>query len=128
MKTKVLSLLTLPLLFGMCGCKDVESGTYFLCISTKTSTSISKSYEKFNGHATYNREFNNETTISIVTTTKSGKLVLKVTNTNTDTEYYAGNLTQDFSFTVNVPEGKYSLYVEAEEHSGSYEFSWADKK
>ena len=128
MKAKKLGLLTLPLLFAMCGCADVESGTYFLCVTSKTPSSISKEYEKFNGNGTYKRDFKNDTTISVVTTTKSGTLVLKVTNTETEEEYYTGNLTKDLSFTVNVPKGKCTMYVEGKEHSGSFKFSWADKQ
>ena len=126
MKSKSLRLLTLPLLFAMCGCSDIETGTYFMCITKKTGTSISKEYEKFTGESTFKREFKNDTTISLVTTTKSGNLVVKITNTDSNEEHYTGNLTEDFSCTVYVPSGNYSLFVEGKEHSGSYEFSWKD--
>jgi hypothetical protein len=128
MKARKLKLLTLPLLLAMCGCSDTETGTFFLCISSKTTNSVSKSYDKFEGKCTYNRDFKNETVVSVVTTTKSGTLVLKVYNTDTSEEYYTGNLTEDFSFTVTVPSGKCTMSVEGKEHSGSFEFSWADKK
>ena len=128
MKAGKLSLLTLPLLFAMCGCSDSETGTFYFCISNKTANSVSKSYDKFEGKCTYNRDFKNETVVSVVTTTKSGTLVLKVYNTDTSEEYYTGNLTEDFSFTVTVLSGKCSMYVEGKEHSGSFEFSWADKQ
>ena len=128
MKARKLSLLTLPLLFAMCGCSDSETGTFFFCISNKTTNSVSKSYDKFDGKCAYNRDFKNETVVSVVTTTKSGTLVLKVYNTDTSEEYYTGNLTEDFSFTVTVPSGKCSMYVEGKEHSGSFKFSWADKQ
>ena len=128
MKTKTLKLLTLPLLFGMCACNDYESGRYFMCITSKTANSISKEYEKFNGKCTYNRNFEKETTISVETTSKSGTLILKIYKTDNSEEYYTGNLTEDFSFTVNVPEGKCTMFVEGQEHSGSFKFSWADKQ
>ena len=128
MKAKSLRLLALPLLLAISGCSDVESGTYFMCISNKTNNSISKSYDKFTGKSTFKREFRNETTISVTTTTKSGNLIVKVTNRDTEEEYYSGNFTEDFDFSVNVPSGKYTLYVEGNEHSGSYTLSWANKK
>ena len=127
MKTRNLKLLTLPLLFAMCGCSDIESGTYLFCVTENTSTQIKKTYEKFNGHASYKREFKNDTTISVNTTTESGTLVMKITGTDDDKEYYSGNLTENFDFTVNVPVGKYTLFVEGKEHSGSYKITWADK-
>ena len=128
MKAGKLKLITLPLLFAMCGCSNSESGTFILCVSNMTTTSVSKRYEKFNGKCSYNRDFKNETVVSVVTTTKSGTLVLKVANTDTSEEYYTGNLTEDLSFTVTVPSGKCTMSVEGTDHSGSFEFSWADKK
>ena len=129
MKAGKLTLLTLPLLLGACGCAETkESGIFILCISSNTSNSISKEYEKFNGECTYKKNFTNETVVSVVTTTKSGTLVLKVLNSDTDEEYYTGNLTEDFSFTVTVPSGKCTMFVEGTDHSGSFKFSWADKQ
>ncbi|MBO7614444.1 MAG: hypothetical protein J6T15_01930 [Bacilli bacterium] len=128
MKAAKLKLLTLPLLFAMCGCSDSESGLFFSCISVNTANSVFKEYEKFDGECTYKRDFKNETVVSVSTTTKSGTLVLKVLNADTSEEYYAGNLTEDFSFTVTVPSGKCSMHVEGKEHSGSFKFSWADKQ
>ncbi len=127
MKTKTLKLLTLPLLFAMCGCSDVESGTFFLCISNKDSNSLSKTYDSFNGHGTYKRTFKEETTISVVTTTKSGNLIVKVSNTNSGEEYCNVTLTEDYSTTIDVSAGDYTMYVEAKDHSGSYSFSWKAK-
>ena len=128
MKAGKLKLFTLPLLFAMCGCSNSESGTFILCISNMTATSVSKEYEKFNGKCSYKRDFKNETVVSVVTTTTSGTLVLKVLNTDTSEEYYTGNLTEDLSFTVTVPSGKCTMSVEGTDHSGSFKFSWADKK
>ena len=126
MKAKTLRLLTLPLLLGMTAC-DTESGTYFLCITKNTENSISKEYDKFTGKSNFERTFKVETTIDVVTTTKSGNLLLKISSNDDGKEYYSGNLTEDFSFKVNVPSGKYSLHVEGTEHSGSYKFEWYDK-
>lgn len=125
MKAGKLKLLTLPLLFCMCGCSDIESGTYFACISNKTANSISKTYEKFDGHSTFNREFNKNVVLSAVTTTRSGNLILKVTNAD-DVVICNENITEDASYTFYLSKGKYSLYVEGKEHSGSFDFSWVE--
>lgn len=126
MKTKALRLLTLPLLFGMCACSDMESGTYFMCITENTKTSISKSYEKFTGYSKYRREFKVDVTLSVVTTTTSGNLLLEVSEENSPS-ICKENLTEDATYTFVLPKGKYIFYVEGNEHSGSYKFSWADK-
>ena len=126
MKAGKLKLLTLPLLFCMCGCSDIESGTYFACISSKTSSSISKSYEKFNGTSTYKREFVKSMVLSAVTTTKSGTLILKVVRGENGVDICNETLTEDASYEFYLPKGKYDLCVEGKDHSGSFEFSWVE--
>lgn len=121
MRKSLLKIITLPIIFGLISCE--KSCLFKMCISTEDSTHISKTYSYFEGSFTHKVSFAKSTDIKVKITTTEGKLFLDISNKNFD-NYYSGNFVDNFSFTVTVPEGSYIFTLKANEHSGSYDFSW----
>ena len=82
------------------------------------------SYENFNGSRVFREKFEKGDVISVTVNTKKGKLSIRIEQENQE-PIYSGNITQDFSFKVNVDEGgSYNVKLNAEDHKGSFSLTW----
>lgn len=121
MKKKLFKLLMVPFLGGITGCGS--SVLFKMSVLNENENAIVRTYDYFNGEFTHKKTINKTTAIKVAVITKSGKLSIDIKDSNL-TSYYTGNITENASFNVNVPEGKYTFTLSAEEHSGSYSFIW----
>lgn len=79
---------------------------------------ISAQYTVFDGQKNYALVLDRASSIRFDITTESGKLTLCVTDGQV--QYYSGNISEDFSFSLNVPEGNYQISVKGRNHRGSF--------
>ena len=94
------------------------------CIQKVREGEISMSYENFNGSRVFREKFEKGDVISVTVNTKKGKLSIRIEQENQE-PIYSGNITQDFSFKVNVDEGgSYNVKLNAEDHKGSFSLTW----
>lgn len=93
------------------------------CINHETSTSFSSQYDYFSGNKNYQININEDKkTIKVKITSLEGTLSVRVYDNSTS--HYEGNIDYDFDFTINLNKGKYKVSLTADEHKGSYSFSW----
>ena len=111
------------------GC-TTSSGTVINASESNTSTKMSMSYDKFNGYKERVIEVKEGkpiiVTVNIVT--KSGSIDAYITRDNDiDNSSYEGHDIQTTKFSVTLSEqGRYTIRVDANNHSGSYSFSWGE--
>ena len=93
-----------------------------------TPTKMSMSYEKFSGFKQRNIEVSEDETlvISVNIVTNGGSIDAYIARDNdTANSTYEGKDIPTSSFTVTISKpGKYTLRVDARNHTGSYSFSW----
>lgn len=107
---------------GLVGCGS--NALFSNSILVEKDGDIKREYAKFNGEFEHKIECSNDTTINVAIVTKSGSLSLKIINTDTSNSPYSGNFIEDMNFSVNVSKGKYKFLLNANEHCGSYSFTW----
>ena len=127
LKKNLYLLITLILLAVLTGC-TCGSFTILNGSELNTSTKMSMSYEKFNGFKQRNIEVREDETlvISVNIVTEAGSIDAYVAKDNdTTNSTYTGKDIPTSSFTVTITKpGKYTIRVDAQNHTGSYSFSW----
>ena len=126
MKNKILILITCVLIFAvLSGC---TTGSYLTVgsIQKNTSSSMSMSYYKFDGHKSTKIHVKEgeviEVNVDIVTT--KGKIDLSIVDEK-EQSVYQGTDIPTSTFIVSLDKaGDYELTVNAENHKGSYKISW----
>lgn len=116
-------LLALLLLSGCGGKKRTAEGD----IEITTDTSAKMMYTWFGGEKHYTAQLTEPTSIAVEVKTNGGALTLEIGEKGKE-PIYSGNLTSDFSFTVNAQPGTYEIAVMGQDHSGSYSFDWSGKR
>lgn len=114
--------------FGGCAFGIGSAQSYFLknCIQEQKNDTVSARYELFRGNRVYTIRVpeGKEYAVQVEITTESGTLGLTIQKDGGET-VYEGNRLETGSFTVNLREsGTYRVNVRADEHKGSYRFSW----
>lgn len=126
MKKKITIILTLVLMIGLLvGC-TVSHGTLKNSIENDSSHRISATYDKFDGYkkTTLEVESDEEKTVNVDIETKKGELDLTITDEDGNAVYEEEDLeTSTFDVTLDK-EGKYTIRVDADNHSGSYDINW----
>ena len=116
-------LLALLLLSGCGGKKRTAEGD----IEITTDTSAKMMYTWFSGEKHYPAQLKEPTAIAVEVKTNGGALTLEIREQGKE-PIYSGNLTSDFSFTVNAQPGTYQITVGGQDHTGSYSFDWSGKE
>ena len=120
-------LIALMVLIVLTGC-TCGSFTVLKSSELNTPTMMSMSYEKFNGFKQRQIKVLEDETlvISVNIVTEAGSIDAYVAKDNdTSNSTYEGNDIPTSSFIVTLTEpGKYTIRVDAENHTGSYSFSW----
>lgn len=123
MKRRLLSFLLLSCLLTSC-----VSGSYSTVMSVENNTGdlFSMSYSLFSGEKKRSVTLDeDETEIVVVIETLSGVLDLTITDEATGDSVYKSTELPTAEFSVIVQPGNtYSIAVCADNHCGSYEFSW----
>lgn len=122
----VLVSVTFPL--GGCAFGIGSAQSYFLknCIQEQKNDTVSARYELFRGNRVYTIRVpkGKEYAVQVEITTESGTLGLTIQKDGGET-VYEGNRLETGSFTANLREsGTYRVNFLANEHKGSYRFSW----
>lgn len=127
-KIPLLALLLLPLLL-LAAC---TSGSYsaLMAVENNTFTSMQMRYEQFNGYKAKSLKLNEgetcEVTVDIVS--DEGSLGLSITDQD-GVSYYEGTDLPTSNFSVSLDKaGDYTIRVDAQKHSGSYDISWETAK
>lgn len=127
MKKNSLLLILVVLLTMLSGC-TMGSGTVKNASELNTPTKMSMLYDKFNGYKETQIEVkeNEPLIVAISVVTESGSIDAYIAKDNdTDNCDYKGHDIQTSSFAVTLSErGSYTIRVDAENHTGSYSFSW----
>lgn len=93
-----------------------------------TSTMMSMTYKKFSGYKETNVTVKEgePVKIDVNIVTKDGTISAYIAKDDDKTDCsYEGNDIQTSTFTITLSDpGKYTIRVDAKNHSGSYEFSW----
>ena len=126
MKKSIFFGLIISIMILLTGC----SGSWVIIngFTYNTPTKISMRYDRFDGYKTktLDVEAGETVVVSVKVVTNSGLLdafIAKDNNTNDCS--YQGNDIPTSSFTVNLTsEGKYTIRVDADNHSGSFSFEW----
>ncbi len=122
----VLVSVTFPL--GGCAFGIGSAQSYFVknCVQGQRDDSFYARYALFRGNRVYSIHVpeGKELAVRVEITTESGTLGLTIQKDGGET-VYEGNRLETGSFTVNLREsGTYRVNVRADEHKGSYRFSW----
>lgn len=120
MKAKLLKLVTLPLLFATTSCGGY---TFVGCIRNETPSVFRAEYKSFDGKHDGTLNVKNDGAIKVAIVTTSGKLSVTIQNNATNDIPYVGNIEENMNFDVNVVAGKYTITLNAINHSGSYSFT-----
>jgi PBP1b-binding outer membrane lipoprotein LpoB len=123
MKNKILLITVLLFALLLAGC---TSGNYSTVLSNEnnTSTSLSMTYQKFDGIKTATFQTEDNAAVSVEMVSEEGKLNLSIEDMN-GKSYYQGKDIPTSSFVVNLDKaGKYKVTVEGEKHTGSYKIVW----
>lgn len=123
MKSRILFIAALLFTLILAGC---TSANYSTVISNEnnTSTSMSMTYQKFNGFKTTTFKTEDNSAVSVEIVSDEGKLNLSIVDMD-GKSYYQGNDLPTSSFVVNLDKaGKYKVTVEGEKHTGSYKIAW----
>ena len=116
-------LLALLLLSGCGGKKRTAEGD----IEITTDTSAKMMYTWFGGEKHYTAQLTEPTAIAVEVKTNGGALTLEIREQGKE-PIYSGNLSSDFSFTVNAQPGTYQITAKGQDHTGSYSFDWSGKE
>ena len=116
-------LLALLLLSGCGGKKRTAEGD----IEITTDISAKMMYTWFSGEKHYTAQLTEPTSIAVEVKTNGGALTLEIGEKGKE-PVYSGNLTSDFSFTVNAQPGTYQITAKGQDHAGSYSFDWSGKE
>ena len=124
MKRNLIYPLILIAILGLCGCS--KSQLTIGSMETNTMNKTSMSYLLFTGSKekklTVNE--NEPLTVSVDIETEEGSLDVSIYNEAGEYSY-EGHDIETSTFTVTLSEaGKYTIKVEADEHKGSYSFTW----
>lgn len=110
---------------SVCGC-TVSSGVSLNMTEKNSSHQMKASYSKYSGYKkTFITVKSGETKkVNVSVVTKKGDISLKITNDDGKV-FYEGDKMNTSDFIVNLDEaGKYTIKVEAEKHSGSFDINW----
>lgn len=116
----VYPLLLLLMLSGCAGAKRSTQGD----IEVINAASAKMIYTRFDGERHYTAELAQPTAIAVEVKTDSGTLTLEIGEKG-EQPIYSGNISSDFSFTVNAQPGTYQITAAGENHAGSYSFDWS---
>jgi hypothetical protein len=109
------------------GC-TTGSGVVLNASELNTTTKMSMTYEKFTGHKQTHIEVkeNSPVEVAVNFVTEKGSLDAYIAKDNDTSDCsYEGHDISTSSFTVTLSEpGNYTVRVDAEDHTGSYSFSW----
>jgi hypothetical protein len=125
MKKAILLPLLLIVSLGLVGCSkgmDIKIGAF----ENNTSTKMSCSYSKFDGvdEDKITVEEGETVIVSVAIETKDGSIDAYIINEKDEYEY-EGHDVPTSSFTVTLSEaGTYTMKVDANNHKGSYSFTW----
>lgn len=104
------------------------SQTTIMSKEHNTPTMMSMTYKKFSGYKETNITVKDGEPIKVDVNivTKDGTINAYIAKDDDKTNCsYEGNDIQTSTFTVTLSDpGKYTIRVDAKDHSGSYEFSW----
>ncbi len=127
-KVAFLTMLLLPLLL-LAAC---TSGSYsaLMAVENNTFTSMQMRYQQFNGYKAKELRLNEgetcEVTVDIVS--DEGSLSLSITDQDGES-YYQGTDLPTSNFSVSLDKaGDYTIRIDAQKHSGSYDISWETAK
>lgn len=114
--------------FGGCAFGIGSAQSYFLknCVHEQKNDTVSARYELFRGNRVYTIRVpeGKEYAVQVEITTESGTLGLTIQKDGQD-PVYEGNHLETGTFTVYLREsGTYRVNFRANEHKGSYRFSW----
>lgn len=127
MKKTLKAVLSLSTTLLLSSCNSVVwSGVRIGCVSNLEDGHINAQYSKFDGSAIYTIEVKEKHALSITCDIKttSGELNYSICKVGEDS-LYATSVTSDNLYVCELPEyGKYKITVNANSHSGSYEFTW----
>ena len=127
MKKVSLLLVLFIILFGLLGCTR-GSGIVTKSKEYNTLTKMSMSYEKFTGYKQTEIKVDEGETVDVFVdiVTDDGTINAYISKDNEkDNCDYEGQDIQTSSFTVTLSEpGTYAIRVDADDHKGSYSFSW----
>lgn len=99
-------------------------GVFMMSISNQTNTSFKTEYHKFEGYKQYKIDFKEGMVLSFSFETISGTLGCKISDNKGNVLFDMENV-GTMSETITIPSnGKYIIYLYANEHRGSYSFSW----
>ncbi len=121
----IILVITIVMVFNGC-----SRGSYSCknSIEVNTHTKMSMSYEKFKGYkeTEITVKEGESVVVSVEIVTESGSINAYIAKDNDKKNCsYEGNDIQTSSFDVTLSEaGKYTLRVDADNHKGSYSFSW----
>lgn len=109
----------------LAGC-TVSSGTAIKMTEDNNSHRMSATYSKFNGYKKTTLKLKNdeEKTVNVDIETTKGEIDLTITHEDGTVAYEGDNL-ETSTFEVNLDkEGKYTIRIDADDHSGSYDINW----
>lgn len=116
-------LLSLTLLLSSCTSSSGK-GIFMMSISSQTDHSFVTEYYKFEGYKKYKIDFEKDTILTMTFTTTSGTLSCEITDSKGNVLFESEDV-GNMSESITLPnKGKYTIYLEAKEHRGSFEFSW----
>lgn len=126
---KIFSLIT-TLIFALCLNGYNSGGTY--TTKNMTSEDCSNSYMKmiyksFDGYKYKKININKgeKLKLNIDVTTKDGELEVLVLNENNDEIYSTTNPKKEINKEIKIDkDGKYTIKIDGDEHSGSYDVEW----
>ena len=107
------------------GC-TMGSGKAVKMTENNNSHRMSATYEKYDGYkkTTLKLKSDEEKTVNVDIETKNGELDLTITDEDGNAVYEGDNLeTSTFDVTLDK-EGEYTIRIDADNHSGSYDINW----
>lgn len=114
-------------LLSLTGC-TVGSGASLMSQENNTSSMMSMSYAKFSGYkeTTVKVEAEKPVTVSVNIVSEDGTIDAAITKQgDTEKVIYQGKDVPTSAFEVELKEeGAYTIRVDAQNHSGSYSFTW----
>ena len=114
--------LIMAVMLLMTGCAGGNKRNVNL-METVGEESIRLSYDLLTDEKIYEFSMPQDGSVRVSVTTESGKLSVVIGEAGKD-PVYEGRITEDFSFTLNVPAGVYRISLTGESHKGTCEFDW----
>ncbi len=125
MKKVHLTLILIILAITLCGC-SFSSNFSFNMTEINSQNGMKASYTRFSGNkkATFEVKSGETKKVNVSVVTDKGELSIKITNEDGKTFYQGDEMsTSDFDVILDE-EGKYTVNVQADKHSGSYNINW----